>query len=103
MEGVKEAFCPLLMQVSGAGYCDKPFDCASCEVMRYALSGYPEEDKHWICPTCIDEISRSRIPVHVPGYYTEGYCQNPACSREGMGDRPPRYSILLQLVLGRLP
>ena len=105
MEGLKEAWCPLLVQTSGVGYCIEPHDCDHCDVMAYALNGYPVEEVHWLCLSCVDELLSHKVRIFLPGYYTEGLCQGPQCHRENLEvlNFPPRCSIVLQLALGRLP
>ena len=137
-EGGKEAFCLLLWQYNGGaitpelrilryaldqegliqkyvrGYCTRPMDCFSCPTMREELAKHAPGKTLWVCSDCaaaLIEVARSSdLPYHLPGYYSEGQCQNPECPRpvavgidgrvmkddEGR-DQPPGWSRFLQL------
>ena len=114
-----ESFCQLLWAANGGqvnqkgipipgrgfirGYCRRSKDCALCPIMAQELVQHPAEAQAWLCTDCVNTVSvrakERRMKGVLLGHYTEGYCQNPACwmiSRIG----EPRYSVLLQLVLG---
>jgi hypothetical protein len=88
------------------GYCDKPFDCASCPLMQQELSKHPDGHIMWVCPACLKEaisIAKEKdVFYHIPAHYTEGLCEFPGCSRPAYGDMPPKYSPLLQLFIGSI-
>ena len=119
-DGAKEAFCPLLWRANGGainrngnpilgrnsdtrGYCTRPYDCYSCEVMQVELSQVPVNMQHWLCPGCISSLCEYAKEIgnklNIPGFYSEGECQSIVCIRE---ETETRVSILLQLVLGSL-
>lgn len=115
-DGVPQAFCPLLWRANGGafdnkgvplkgedpvrGYCTRPYDCADCEHMQQELSFHPPDQVWWICPRCVAQLKSRRNQrgrhLLLPGYYTEGCCQNPLCKREGESKNSP----FLQLVIG---
>jgi len=139
-EGGKEAFCLLLWKYNGGvvtpalgilrhsfdqegllpkyvrGYCTRPGDCFSCPTMQEEIAKHVPGKALWVCSDCVDvllESSRSAgLPFHLPGYYTEGQCQNPGCPRptaldssgrvmkddEG-NDLPSGWSRFLQLFI----
>lgn len=80
--------------------CTATFDCDQCELLQAELVYHAPETVWWCCPSCISQLkSRTKgrgVHLHLPGFYTEGRCQNPNCGR----DEEDRYSILLQLILG---
>lgn len=82
------------------GACTRAYDCDTCSLMQEELAKLPVNDSWWICPDCTSRVkSRSRgrgAHLTLPGFYTEGYCQNPNCQREG----DEKYTGFLQLVLG---
>lgn len=114
-EGVQLAFCPLLWRANGGrtdekgkpvfgggemtrGVCTRAYDCDSCGHMQEELSHHPPGTVWWVCPACTSRLKkRSRgigDHLHLPGFYTEGECQNPSCHRED------KHSGFLQLILG---
>lgn len=126
-EGPKEAFCPLLHRAGeGAvmvitddegnylekrfvrGLCTKVIDCDSCQYMQNEVAQHPAEDVCWVCPTCIDIVFKwakgHGVPIDVPGFYSEGYCQFPWCERPVSETIrvPARYSRFRQIVFGKL-
>lgn len=121
-DGIKQAFCLLKWRASGGafnadgrpvlpkvdpdddavivGCCTRAYDCYSCEFMQQELSYHPADRANWVCPSCISRLKSRRdglgLHLALAGYYTEGWCQNPTCCREG----DERFSSFLQLVLG---
>lgn len=120
-DGIKQAFCPLKWRASGGafdprgrpvlpmlsqlsedavivGYCTRAYDCYTCEFMQQELSYHSPSLLHWVCPACVPKLKSRRdglgSHLSLPGYYTEGECQNPGCTRED------RHSGFLQLVFG---
>lgn len=126
-EGVKLAFCPVLWKSNGGpmdpqghpvispreednvrGYCTKGFDCALCPLLQNELSYVAPENKLWVCSDCVKDLMRLgkelQTKLITPGYYSEGFCQSPTCSRpnrtEPGEELQARHSILLQLLIG---
>lgn len=128
-EGAKEAFCLLLWRATGGtfdsrmrplieqgdgyvhyprGYCTRPYDCFECVLMQQELSMHPDDEKMWVCPTCVSEVVKlARIAgarCDLVGHYTEGFCQFPSCTRPavviGELEQPERFSRFLQLIIG---
>ena len=120
-DGVKQAFCLLKWRASGGafdsvgrpvlpkpdpngeevvivGYCTRAYDCYDCEFMQHELSFHPPHLVAWVCPPCVSKLKSRRDEkgshLQAPGYYTEGQCQNPTCTRED------RHSSFLQLIIG---
>ena len=111
-----DAFCPILWQANGGlfnkkgrpifngdgieGNCRNPGDCAYCKYMQASLLSLSDQGiaSLWVCPACVSEIRESarenNITYRFPGFYTEGFCQRPLCSRVG----DDKLSIVLQLI-----
>lgn len=106
-----EAFCVLLWQANGGnvtedgepsatyepvrGRCQQPGDCNRCVLMQSTLLSLAHQGvtSLWICPACASSIRKDAeelgISVKLPGYYAEGPCQRPNCSRGSQwGDSP---------------
>jgi hypothetical protein len=136
----KESFCPLLWISNGGqmtsdlkrlrlqfdyegvdnryhrGYCTTPSDCAGCIHMREEMAKHDSKKVFWLCPDCVSPVLKNHraagVPFVLPGYFTEGQCQNPSCPRPaptGIGghpmkdeegnDLPPGWSRFLQLFI----
>ena len=139
-EGGKEAFCLLLWRRNGGvvtpelkinkqafdqegvlqryirGYCTRPWDCFSCPDMQDELKQYEPGKAVWLCSDCADlaisQVRSAGLPHRLPGYFTEGQCQNTACPRPAIvtadgsimkddqgNDLPPGWSPFLQLFI----
>lgn len=123
----KEAFCLLLWVSRGGrrGSCDEPTDCYRCPLLQREISLHPAGYTNWVCPSCLQEISRKAKNqgkhIQMTGHYSEGQCQYKGCTRpsrleyrdigiEGddetgwkendLVEVPRGYSRFLQLVIG---
>ncbi len=120
VKGVQLSFCPLLWRATGGafdseghpavprdndgnliGNCDEAFECDACEIMQHELAMHPPGTVWWCCTNCVSNLkSRTTgrgLHLLLPGFYSEGYCQNPTCPREGTEDAAFSF---LQLVIG---
>jgi hypothetical protein len=87
---------------------------------------HPAGYTHWVCPSCLSEISRKAKnqgrQIHITGHYSEGQCQYIGCTRpprleyrdigieagddeagwteNDLVELPKGYSRFLQLVIG---
>lgn len=115
-DGVQQAFCILLWRANGGavdangkpqfksdpvrGICTRAYDCSTCGLMQQELRFQKPFESWWVCPSCASTLKSRRDAkgehLQLLGFYTEGECQSPACTREG----EYKFSILLQLVLG---
>ncbi len=123
-EGKKEAFCPLLYHAGGGkftsrgqpvndgiarrGVCTRPYDCDSCVYMQHQVSYFPQREITWVCPTCLDTViawaNQNGVQIAMWGFYSEGFCQYPGCTRpeEPLLGMPARYSTMRQIVYGQI-
>lgn len=126
-EGNKESFCLLLWRSNGGrvtddlriarqgfnlegeipqysrGYCTKPYDCYSCDILQEEIHKHPPGSVIWLCIDCVKQETQrckeAERPFHLPGFYTEGHCQSPECERPAGPEGLIRYSRFLQLFI----
>lgn len=101
------------------GMCTMEYPCTKCPLLLDELRWHSPDTLHWICPSCILEVSRTAKGLGrrliLPGYFAEGECTYRGCTRpprveeaDGMPgvssgvfiQTPPRFSRFLQLVIG---
>jgi len=109
-DGVADAFCPILHSHNGGavsrGYCTRAYDCYDCLDFQQEIEAVTEP-VHWLCIDCVShhfkQAKEEGRKLNIAGFYGEGYCQGPTCPRTGIPNIvEPRYSALLQVVIGHI-